>query len=77
MGREFKNLPTFLTRNLMLRFLILENRKNLRVILKGVAKDFDAERFQNFMVAGEVPKFNEEGYNNKLFFLIKLPMICI
>ena len=55
-----------------------ENRRKLcGSYLKGVAKDFDAERFQNFMVAGEVPKFTEEGYNNKLFFLIKLPMICI
>lgn len=42
------------------------------IILKGVAKDFDAERFQNFMVAGEIPKFTEEGYNNQVILSEKI-----
>lgn len=42
------------------------------VILKGVAKDFDVERFQNFMVSGEVPKFTEEGYNNQVILSEKI-----
>lgn len=42
------------------------------IILKGVAKDFDAERFQNFMVSGEVPKFTEEGYNNQVILSEKI-----
>ena len=42
------------------------------VILKGVAKDFDAERFQDFMVSGEVPKFTEEGYNNQVILSQKI-----
>lgn len=36
------------------------------IILKGVGKDFDAERFHNFMVAGEIPKFVEEGFVNQV-----------
>lgn len=42
------------------------------IILKGVAKDFDAERFQNFLVSGEVPKFTEEGYNNQVILSEKI-----
>lgn len=42
------------------------------IILKGVAKDFDAERFENFMVAGEIPNFNEEGYVNKVILSQKI-----
>lgn len=42
------------------------------VILKGVAKDFDAERFQDFMVSGEIPKFTEEGYNNQVILSQKI-----
>lgn len=42
------------------------------IILKGVAKDFDAERFQNFMISGEVPKFTEEGYNNQVILSEKI-----
>ncbi len=42
------------------------------VILKGVAKDFDAERFQDFMVSGEIPKFTEEGYNNQVILSKKI-----
>ena len=42
------------------------------VILKGVAKDFDAERFKDFMVSGEIPKFTEEGYNNQVILSQKI-----
>lgn len=42
------------------------------IILKGVAKDFDAERFKDFMVSGEVPKFTEEGYNNQVILSEKI-----
>lgn len=42
------------------------------IILKGVAKDFDAERFQDFMVSGEIPKFTEEGYNNQVILSQKI-----
>lgn len=42
------------------------------VILKGVAKDFDAERFQDFMVSGEIPKFTEKGYNNQVILSQKI-----
>lgn len=42
------------------------------VIFKGVAKDFDAERFQEFMVSGEIPKFTEEGYNNQVILSDKI-----
>ena len=42
------------------------------IFLKGVAKDLDAERFQNFLVSGEVPKFTEEGYNNQVILSEKI-----
>ncbi|MDO4763935.1 MAG: FtsX-like permease family protein [Flavobacteriaceae bacterium] len=44
---------------------IFRNEKHFAgIILKGVGKDFDAEKFRKFIVSGEVPKFTEEGYNN-------------
>ena len=42
------------------------------VILKGVSKDFDAERFNDFMISGEVPKFTEKGYNNQVILSEKI-----
>lgn len=46
---------------------ILRNEKQFAgVILKGVGKDFDANKFGKFIVQGEVPKFTEEGYNNDI-----------
>ncbi len=42
------------------------------VILKGVSKDFDAERFQDFMISGEIPKFTEIGYNNQVILSQKI-----
>ena len=51
---------------------ILRTEENFGSYSKGVAKDFDAERFQSFMVAGEVPKFTEEGYNNQVILSDKI-----
>jgi len=46
---------------------ILRTEKNFSgVILKGVGKDFDKERFQSFMVAGSIPNYDEDGYNNEI-----------
>ncbi|QCX53655.1 FtsX-like permease family protein [Elizabethkingia sp. JS20170427COW] len=46
---------------------ILRNEKDFDgVVFKGVGKDFDAHRFEKFMVEGSVPQFNEEGYNNEI-----------
>lgn len=46
---------------------ILRNEKHFAgVILKGVGKDFDTNRFQKFIISGEVPQFNENGYNNDI-----------
>ena len=42
------------------------------VILKGVGKDFDAERFQHFLISGEVPNFTEKGYNNQVILSEKI-----
>ena len=42
------------------------------VILKGVSKDFDAERFKDFMISGKVPKFTEKGYNNQVILSEKI-----
>ena len=46
---------------------ILRNKEHFAgIILKGVGKDFDKERFKKFLVEGEVPKFTENGYNNEI-----------
>lgn len=42
------------------------------VIFKGVAKDFDVERFQDFMISGVIPKFTEKGYNNQVILSDKI-----
>lgn len=52
---------------------ILRTEKNFSgVILKGVGKDFDRSRFQSFMVAGEIPKYDEDGYNNNVILSDKI-----
>ena len=44
---------------------ILRNEHNFAgIIFKGVGKDFDSERFQKFLIAGEVPKITGIGFNN-------------
>ena len=46
---------------------ILRNKEHFAgIILKGVGKDFDRERFKKFLVEGEVPDFTENGYNNEI-----------
>ncbi len=52
---------------------ILRTDKNFSgVILKGVGKDFDRERFQDFMVAGTIPDYKEDGYNNNVILSEKI-----
>lgn len=44
---------------------ILRNEHNFAgIIFKGIGKDFDAARFQKFLVEGTVPKVTEVGFNN-------------
>lgn len=42
------------------------------VILKGVGKDFDKQRFQPFMISGSIPDYNEDGYNNEVILSEKI-----
>lgn len=52
---------------------ILRTDKNFSgVILKGVGKDFDRNRFQDFIVEGKVPDYNEDGYNNEVILSEKI-----
>ena len=44
---------------------ILRNEHNFAgIIFKGVGKDFDAERFNKFIVEGKAPKITEKGFNS-------------
>lgn len=46
---------------------ILRNEKNFAgIIFKGVGKDFDANRFKKFLIAGVTPKIMEDGYNSQI-----------
>ena len=46
---------------------IMRNEHNFAgIILKGVGSDFDAERFQKFIIEGKVPSFNDKGPNNEI-----------
>jgi len=52
---------------------ILRNEHNFAgIILKGVGKDFDAARFKKFLVAGEIPNYQEKGYNNGIIISEKI-----
>lgn len=52
---------------------ILRNEHNFAgIIFKGVGKDFDRDRFQKFIVDGEVPKITEVGYNNGICISTKI-----
>lgn len=42
------------------------------IILKGVGKDFDKERFQPFIVSGSIPDYKEDGYNNEVILSEKI-----
>src|SRR5690606_12314982 len=44
---------------------IMRNEHNFAgIIFKGVGKDFDAERFKKFLVAGRTPTITENGFNS-------------
>ena len=46
---------------------ILRNEHNFAgIIFKGVGKDFDAERFKKFIVAGTTPKITEQDFNSSI-----------
>ena len=42
------------------------------IILKGVGKDFDKERFQPFIISGSIPDYKEDGYNNEIILSEKI-----
>lgn len=44
---------------------ILRNEHNFAgVVMKGIGKDFDHDRFSKFIISGTTPKVTEDGYNN-------------
>ncbi len=52
---------------------ILRTEENFSgILLKGVGKDFDAKRFEKFLVEGSVPNFTENGYNNEVILPEKI-----
>ena len=52
---------------------ILRNEHNFAgIIFKGIGKDFDRDRFQKFIVEGQVPKITEVGYNNGICISTKI-----
>lgn len=52
---------------------ILRTENNFAgIILKGVGKDFDKDRFQPFMISGTIPDYNENGYNNDIILSEKI-----
>ncbi|AQY22433.1 ABC transporter permease [Riemerella anatipestifer] len=52
---------------------ILRTEENFSgILLKGVRKDFDAKRFEKFLVEGSVPNFTEKGYNNEVILPEKI-----
>lgn len=52
---------------------ILRNAHNFDgIIFKGIGKDFQAERFQKFLIAGNTPKITENGYNNSIVISDKI-----
>lgn len=52
---------------------ILRTESNFAgVILKGVGKNFDRSRFQPFIIAGSIPDYKEDGYNNEIILSDKI-----
>lgn len=52
---------------------ILRNKDNFAgIIFKGVGKDFDAERFKKFLIAGVTPVITEVGYNSQIVISKKI-----
>lgn len=63
---EIKALPDVAsTQNYVSVSGILRNEHNFAgIIFKGVGKDFDAERFKKFIIAGKTPEITEVGFNS-------------
>ena len=52
---------------------ILRTESNFAgIILKGVGKDFDKDRFQPFIISGSIPDYKENGYNNEVIIPEKI-----
>jgi lipoprotein-releasing system permease protein len=52
---------------------ILRTENNFAgIILKGVGKNFDKNRFQPFMISGSIPDYNENSYNNEIILSEKI-----
>jgi len=52
---------------------IMRNEENFDgIVYKGVGKDFDSLRFKKFLVEGEIPKYDEEGFNNHIIVSEKI-----
>ena len=52
---------------------ILRTESNFAgIILKGVGKDFDKDRFQPFIISGSIPDYKEDGYNNEVILPEKI-----
>lgn len=64
--KEIQALPDVATtQNYVAASGIMRNEHNFAgIIFKGVGKDFDAKRFEKFLVAGTTPKITEDGFNS-------------
>lgn len=64
--KEINEIPDVAgTQNYVAVSGIMRNEHNFAgIIFKGVGKDFDAERFKKFLVAGQTPKISEDGFNS-------------
>lgn len=52
---------------------VIRTEKNFAgVILKGVSNDFDRNRFKEFIIRGEIPKYSEDSVNNEVLLPEKI-----
>ncbi|TWP23241.1 ABC transporter permease [Apibacter muscae] len=52
---------------------VIRTEKNFAgVILKGVSYDFDRNRFKEFIIRGEIPKYSEDSVNNEVLLPEKI-----
>ncbi len=52
---------------------ILRNEHSFSgIVMKGIGKDFDHDRFKKFLIAGETPKITEDGYNSGIVLSSKI-----
>lgn len=52
---------------------VIRTEKNFAgVILKGVSNDFDRNRFKEFIIRGEIPKYSEDSVNNEVILSEKI-----